>query len=45
MARLKHIAQQRQEKLDKIKGQGINPYPHSYHRSHTTQEAVALYGK
>jgi len=43
MARLKHIAQQRQEKLDKIRGQGINPYPHSYRRSHTTQEAVALY--
>src|SRR4030043_746109 len=43
MARLKHIAQQRQEKLAKIRGQGINPYPHSYHRSHTTQEAVALY--
>lgn len=43
MARLKHIAQQRQEKLDKIRGQGINPYPHSYHRSHSTQEAVTLY--
>jgi len=43
MARLKHIAQQRQEKLDKIRGKGINPYPHSYHRSHTTQEAVILY--
>src|SRR4030043_236539 len=43
MARLKHIAQQRQEKLAKIRGQGINPYPRSYHRSHTTQEAVALY--
>ncbi|MBN2462927.1 MAG: lysine--tRNA ligase [Dehalococcoidia bacterium] len=43
MARLKHIAQQRQEKLDKIRGSGINPYPHSYRRSHTTQEAVTLY--
>jgi lysyl-tRNA synthetase class 2 len=45
MARLKHIAQQRQEKLEKIRGLGINPYPHSYHRSHTTQEAVTLYGQ
>lgn len=43
MARLKHIAQQRLDKLGKIRGQGIDPYPRSYHRSHTTQEAVALY--
>ncbi len=43
MARLKHIALQRLEKLEKIRGQGINPYPHSYHRSHTTQEAVSLF--
>jgi len=43
MARLKHIAQQRLDKLEKIRGQGINPYPRSYHRSHTTQEAVTLY--
>ncbi|OGN90647.1 MAG: lysine--tRNA ligase, partial [Chloroflexi bacterium RBG_13_48_17] len=43
MARLEHIAQQRLEKLERIRGQGIDPYPHSYHRSHTTQEAVALY--
>jgi lysyl-tRNA synthetase class 2 len=43
MARLKHIAQQRLDKLEKIRGRGINPYPRSYHRSHTTQEAVALY--
>src|SRR4030042_1259349 len=45
MAKLKHIAQQRQEKLEKIRGLGINPYPHSYHRSHTTQEALTLYGQ
>jgi len=43
MARLKQIAQQRREKLEKIRGQGINPYPHSYHRSHTAQEAVTFY--
>lgn len=43
MARLKQIAQQRQEKLGKIRGQGINPYPHSYHRTHTAQEAITLY--
>jgi lysyl-tRNA synthetase class 2 len=43
MARLKHITQQRLDKLETIRAQGINPYPPSYHRSHTTQEAVALY--
>ncbi len=43
MARLEHIAQQRLEKLERIRGRGVNPYPHSYHRSHTTQEAVALF--
>ena len=45
MARLKHIAQQRLEKLEKIRGLGINPYPNSYHRSHTTREAVTLYAQ
>jgi lysyl-tRNA synthetase class 2 len=43
MARLKHIAQQRLEKLKRIQARGINPYPHSYNRSHTTNEAVALF--
>jgi len=43
MSRLEHIAQQRLEKLENIRRKGINPYPHSYHRSHTTQEAVALF--
>jgi len=43
MARLKHIAQQRLEKLGKIRDRGIDPYPRSYHRTHTVQEALALY--
>jgi lysyl-tRNA synthetase class 2 len=43
MARLKHIADQRLDKLEKIRNRGIDPYPRSYHRSHTTQEALALY--
>lgn len=43
MSRLERIAQQRLEKLEGIRGRGINPYPHSYHRSHTTQEAVTLF--
>ncbi|OGO35828.1 MAG: lysine--tRNA ligase [Chloroflexi bacterium RBG_16_57_8] len=33
---------QRREKLAKIRGRGINPYPNTYHRSHTAQEAVAV---
>ncbi|MEE8194744.1 MAG: lysine--tRNA ligase, partial [Dehalococcoidales bacterium] len=41
-SRLEHIAQQRLEKLDRIKALGVNPYPHRYRRSHTTEQAVAL---
>ncbi|MBM3148409.1 MAG: lysine--tRNA ligase, partial [Chloroflexi bacterium] len=43
MARLEQIAQQRLDKLARIRSQGKNPYPHSYNRTHTTQEAVALF--
>ncbi len=41
-SRLERIAQQRRQKLDRIRASGINPYPYNYHRSHTTQQAVAL---
>lgn len=41
-SRLERIAQQRRQKLDRIRARGIEPYPRSYHRSHTTQQAVAL---
>ena len=41
-SRLEHIARQRRQKLDKIRARGINPYPHRYQRSHTTQQAIAL---
>jgi len=40
-SRLDRIAQQRLEKLDRIRGWGVNPYPRSYHRSHTALEAAA----
>ncbi len=40
--RLEHITQQRREKLERLRGHGIDPYPHRYQRSHTTQEAVYL---
>ena len=41
-SRLERIAQNRREKLERIRARGIDPYPHHYHRSHTTQQAVAL---
>jgi len=41
-SRLDRIAQKRREKLDRIRARGIEPYPHRYHRSHTTQQAIAL---
>ncbi len=41
-SRLERIAQQRLEKLERIRARGINPYPHRYHRTHTTEQAVAL---
>ena len=41
-SRLDLIAQQRLEKLNRIRARGINPYSHSYHRSHTAQQAIAL---
>jgi len=41
-SRLDRITQQRRAKLDRIRARGINPYPSSYHRSHTTQQAIAL---
>ena len=44
-SRLDRITQQRLEKLGRIRARGINPYPHRYHRSHTTQEAVELLQK
>src|SRR4030042_5076229 len=36
------ITQQRLEKLERLKAAGISPYPYGYHRTHTTQEALAL---
>ncbi len=41
-SRLERITENRREKLERIRSRGIEPYPHRYHRSHTTQQAVAL---
>ena len=40
-SRLDRIAQQRLTKLGEIRGRGIVPYPNSYRRSHTAQQAVS----
>src|SRR5512136_1580944 len=34
------ISVQRREKLEHIRAHGINPYPNTYHRTYTAQEAV-----
>ncbi len=41
-SRLDHITQRRLDKLERIRARGVNPYPHRYHRSHTTQQAIGL---
>jgi lysyl-tRNA synthetase class 2 len=41
-SRLDRIAEQRRQKLERIRGRGINPYPYGYHRSHTTEQALKL---
>jgi lysyl-tRNA synthetase class 2 len=41
-SRLERIAKQRLEILEKIRARGINPYPHRYKRTHTTEQAVVL---
>ena len=33
----------RQQKLERLRAKGIDPYPHSYRRTHTTQQATSLY--
>ncbi|MFH1662523.1 MAG: lysine--tRNA ligase [Chloroflexota bacterium] len=41
-SRLDRITQQRMDKLERIMGRGIEPYPHKYNPSHTTEQAVVL---
>ena len=43
MTRLESIIQQRQDKIDKLRARGIDPYPHRYHRTHTIEEAISLF--
>ena len=41
-SRLDRITRQRLAKIDILKEDGIEPYPHRYKRSHTTEEAISL---
>jgi lysyl-tRNA synthetase class 2 len=43
--RLDRIAQQRRQKLERLRQRGIDPYPSGYHRSHTTRQALELLEK
>ena len=40
-SRLENINEQRHQKLDKLRQQGVDPYPHRYERTHTTAQAIA----
>jgi lysyl-tRNA synthetase class 2 len=41
-SRLDRIAEQRRQKLERIRGRGVNPYPYGYKRTHTTEQALKL---
>lgn len=41
-SRIDRITEPRREKLNRLRARGINPYPNRYHRTHTTEQAVAL---
>ncbi len=43
--RSKALAESRQDKLRKLRAQGIDPYPPRFHRTHSNREAVDWYRK
>ena len=42
ISRADRINRQRLEKLERLYDRGVNPYPHRYRCSHTTEQAIAL---
>lgn len=42
-SRKEALTKGRLDKLDRIRSRSTDPYPHRYHRTHTIQEAVALF--
>jgi lysyl-tRNA synthetase class 2 len=41
-SRLEKINEQRRLKLEKLRARGIDPYPHRFEQTHTTQQAIKL---
>jgi lysyl-tRNA synthetase class 2 len=41
-SRLDNINEQRKQKLERLHTRGVNPYPHRFQQTHTTQQAVEL---
>jgi lysyl-tRNA synthetase, class II len=41
--RFEGITEQRLESLKRLRSRGVDPYPHSYHPSHTVKEAIGLF--
>jgi lysyl-tRNA synthetase class 2 len=39
--RMDNINEQRKQKLERLRARGIDPYPHHYHLTHTTRQAIA----
>jgi lysyl-tRNA synthetase class 2 len=42
-SRLERVTEERLDSLNRIRARGIDPYPHSYHPSHTVREAMTLF--
>ena len=42
-SRLERITEQRLDSLNRIRARGLDPYPYSYHPSHTIREAITLF--
>jgi lysyl-tRNA synthetase class 2 len=42
-ARTTNLEQSRLEKIDLLRSEGIEPYPHRAERTHTSQEAISAY--
>ena len=40
--RIDEITEQRLQKVERLRARNVEPYPHRYHRSHTTEQAMSL---
>jgi lysyl-tRNA synthetase class 2 len=44
-SKLDDIFKQRKQKLERLRGRGVNPYPNRFEQTHTTSEAIELLDK